>query len=188
MLSKIDKSSGLFVAAAVVFFWIGGALTTFAPPMLDASWARPAPGLKDHASLAQAGDAESALITRGRAIYVREGCWYCHTQQTRTIEADTVRYGWRGVKSPVSTPDEFVYDAPHLFGEILPRFVEVQLYQAILESIASEHSARMVAMRNATDNAKDLTRDLTLSYNKTRQANITKEVSEIASGAAALAE
>jgi len=72
--------------------------------------------------------------------------------------------------------------------ELLPRFVEVQLYQAILESIASEHSARMVAMRNATDNAKDLTRDLTLSYNKTRQSNITKEVSEIASGAAALAE
>jgi F-type H+-transporting ATPase subunit gamma len=72
--------------------------------------------------------------------------------------------------------------------ELLPRFVEVQLYQAILESIASEHSARMVAMRNATDNAKDLTRDLTLSYNKTRQANLTQEVSEIASGAAALAE
>ena len=75
-----------------------------------------------------------------------------------------------------------------VLNELLPRFVEVQLYQAILESIASEHSARMVAMRNATDNAKDLTRDLTLSYNKTRQANITKEVSEIASGAAALAE
>ena len=75
-----------------------------------------------------------------------------------------------------------------VLGELLPRFVEVQLYQAILESIASEHSARMVAMRNATDNAKDLTRDLTLSYNKTRQANITKEVAEIASGAAALAE
>ncbi|MGC9040225.1 MAG: ATP synthase F1 subunit gamma [Roseiflexus castenholzii] len=71
---------------------------------------------------------------------------------------------------------------------LLPRFVEVQLYQAVLEAIASEHSARMVAMRNATDNAKELQRDLTLSYNKTRQANITKEVSEIASGAAALAE
>jgi F-type H+-transporting ATPase subunit gamma len=71
---------------------------------------------------------------------------------------------------------------------LLPRFVEVQLYQAVLESIASEHSARMVAMRNATNNAKDLVRDLTLSFNKARQAGITKEVSEIASGAAALAE
>jgi F-type H+-transporting ATPase subunit gamma len=79
-------------------------------------------------------------------------------------------------------------DREEVLRELLPRFVEVQLYQAILESIASEHSARMVAMRNATDNAKDLTRDLTLSYNKTRQANITKEVAEIASGAAALAE
>ena len=70
--------------------------------------------------------------------------------------------------------------------QLLPRFVEVQLYQSILEAIASEHSARMVAMRNATDNAKDLRREYTLSLNKTRQANITKEVSEIAAGTAAL--
>lgn len=90
-----------------------------------------------------------------------------------------------------STEKKFAYnyepDEDEVLRQLLPRFVEVQLYQALLESIASEHSARMVAMRNATDNAKELTRDLTLSYNKTRQANITKEVSEIASGAAALA-
>ena len=98
---------------------------------------------------------------------------------------------------PVEPPNEpaekqvdYTYEPSQeeVLHELLPRFVEVQLYQAILESIASEHSARMVAMRNATDNAKELTRDLTLSYNKTRQANITKEVSEIASGAAALAD
>lgn len=69
---------------------------------------------------------------------------------------------------------------------LLPRFVEIQLYQAMLESIASEHSARMVAMRNASDNARDLVSDLTLSYNKARQAQITREVSEIAAGANAL--
>ncbi len=69
---------------------------------------------------------------------------------------------------------------------LLPRFVEVQIYQALLESIASEHSSRMVAMRNATDNARDLVRELTLTYNKVRQAQITREVSEIAAGAAAL--
>lgn len=69
---------------------------------------------------------------------------------------------------------------------LLPRFVEVQIYQALLESIASEHSSRMVAMRNATDNARDLVRELTLTYNKARQAQITREVSEIAAGAAAL--
>ncbi len=73
-----------------------------------------------------------------------------------------------------------------LLKALLPRYVEVQLYQALLESKASEHSARMVAMRNATDNANELVDELTLTYNKLRQANITKEIIEIASGAAAL--
>jgi F-type H+-transporting ATPase subunit gamma len=82
----------------------------------------------------------------------------------------------------------FEPDQDVVLKELLPRFAEVQIYQSVLESIASEHSARMVAMRNATDNAKELRRELTLTYNKTRQANITKEVSEIASGAAALAD
>lgn len=69
-----------------------------------------------------------------------------------------------------------------VLNALLPRYVEVQLYQAILESIASEHSARMIAMRNATDNAKELVRDLTLSANKARQAAITKELAEISAG------
>jgi F-type H+-transporting ATPase subunit gamma len=73
-----------------------------------------------------------------------------------------------------------------VLGALLPRFIEVQIYQALLESIASEHSSRMVAMRNATDNARDLVRELTLTMNKARQAQITREVSEIAAGAAAL--
>lgn len=116
MLKKIDKSSLLFAAAAVIFFWIGGLLTTLAPPMLDKSWAKPLPGVKNYAALAAQGDPEARKILEGRSIYVSEGCWYCHTQQTRTLEADTVRSGWRGVRSPVSTPDEFVYDEPHMFG------------------------------------------------------------------------
>lgn len=70
--------------------------------------------------------------------------------------------------------------------DLLPRFVEIQIYQAMLESIASEHSARMVAMRNASQNAKDLVQDLTLSLNKARQAQITNEVAEISAGAAAV--
>ncbi|HRA49167.1 MAG TPA: ATP synthase F1 subunit gamma, partial [Thermomicrobiales bacterium] len=69
---------------------------------------------------------------------------------------------------------------------LLPRYVEVQVYQAMLDSIASEHSARMVAMHSASDNAKELGQDLTLSLNKARQAQITREVSEIAAGAEAL--
>jgi F-type H+-transporting ATPase subunit gamma len=74
-----------------------------------------------------------------------------------------------------------------VLGELLPRFVEMQVYHAILEAIASEQSARMVAMRNATDNATELVQDLTLAYNKARQEAITKEILDIAGGAAALA-
>jgi F-type H+-transporting ATPase subunit gamma len=68
----------------------------------------------------------------------------------------------------------------------VPRFTELQVYQAILESIASEHSARMVAMRNATDNAKTLVDTLTLIRNKGRQSAITSELLDIAGGAEAL--
>ena len=69
--------------------------------------------------------------------------------------------------------------------QLLPRFIEMQIYEAILESAASEQSARMVAMKNATDNALDIQRELTLTYNKVRQANITREMIEIATGAQA---
>lgn len=83
---------------------------------------------------------------------------------------------------------EYIFEpsAPEILSELLPRYVEVQVYQALLETIASEHSARMIAMRNATDNAKELIASLTLSYNKARQAAITKEIAEIAVGAGAL--
>ena len=74
-----------------------------------------------------------------------------------------------------------------VLNDLLPRYVEVQLYQTILEGLASEHSARMVAMRSASDNAKEIQQELTLSYNKARQAQITREVSEIAAGANAMA-
>ncbi len=70
--------------------------------------------------------------------------------------------------------------------QLLPRYVQVLVYQAMLDAIASEHSARMVAMRNASDNARDIVHDLTLTYNKARQAQITREVSEIAAGAEAM--
>jgi F-type H+-transporting ATPase subunit gamma len=73
-----------------------------------------------------------------------------------------------------------------VLGALLPRFVEMQLYHAVLESIASEQSARMVAMRSATDNANELIEDLTLMYNKARQESITRELLDITGGAAAL--
>lgn len=74
-----------------------------------------------------------------------------------------------------------------VLGELLPRFVEMEVYHAVLESIASEQSARMVAMRNATDSANELIEELTLMYNKARQESITKELLDITGGAAALA-
>jgi F-type H+-transporting ATPase subunit gamma len=75
-----------------------------------------------------------------------------------------------------------------IMDEIVPRFTALQVYQAILESLASEHAARMVAMRNATDNAIDLVGDLQLQYNKARQQTITNDLLDIAGGAEALAK
>jgi len=69
--------------------------------------------------------------------------------------------------------------------QLLPRYVATRLYQAVLEAKASEESSRMVAMKNATENAEDLIEDLTLAYNKVRQDNITREMIEIATGAQA---
>jgi F-type H+-transporting ATPase subunit gamma len=69
--------------------------------------------------------------------------------------------------------------------QLLPRYVATRLYQAVLEAKASEESSRMVAMKNATENAEDLIEDLTLEYNKVRQTNITREMIEIATGAQA---
>jgi F-type H+-transporting ATPase subunit gamma len=85
---------------------------------------------------------------------------------------------------------EYIYepDPGSLLDSILPRFTELQVYQAYLEAKASEESARMVAMRNATENANTLIDDLTLTYNKARQDAITKELLDIAGGAEALAQ
>jgi F-type H+-transporting ATPase subunit gamma len=83
---------------------------------------------------------------------------------------------------------EYIYepDAASIYEALLPRYVNVQVYQALLETIASFYSAQMVAMKNATDNANELIQDLTLTYNKARQASITTEILEVVSGAEAL--
>jgi len=82
---------------------------------------------------------------------------------------------------------QFVFEpSPAAFLQaLLPRYVATRVFQAVLEAKASEESSRMVAMKNATENAEELIEDLTLSYNKVRQANITREMVEIASGAQA---
>jgi F-type H+-transporting ATPase subunit gamma len=80
---------------------------------------------------------------------------------------------------PVDT-FEFEPDEKSVLGALLPHSLNFQMHQILLEAKASEHSARMVAMKNATDNAQQLIKDLTLEYNKLRQSNITKELLEIA--------
>lgn len=83
--------------------------------------------------------------------------------------------------------NQFIFEpnAGAVLEQLLPRYVATRLFQAVLESKASEESSRMVAMKNATENAEELIEDLTLSYNKVRQSNITREMIEIASGAQA---
>jgi len=93
-------------------------------------------------------------------------------------------------RGPQGTPTivEYIYepDPRTILDTVLPRFTELQVYQALLESLASEHSARMVAMRNATENANELLGDLTLTYNRARQEAITREMLDIVGGAEAL--
>ncbi len=91
--------------------------------------------------------------------------------------AEKTQYGWDYIYEP---------DAPTVIDDLLTRYIEALVYQAVAENMASEQSARMVAMKAATDNAGTLIGELKLIYNKTRQAAITKELSEIVSGAAAI--
>ncbi|MCA0177097.1 MAG: F0F1 ATP synthase subunit gamma [Proteobacteria bacterium] len=91
--------------------------------------------------------------------------------------AEEAAYGWDYLYEP---------DAATVIDELLKRYVEALIFQAVAENMASEQSARMVAMKAATDNAGNLINELKLIYNKTRQAAITKELSEIVSGAAAV--
>jgi F-type H+-transporting ATPase subunit gamma len=92
-------------------------------------------------------------------------------------ESTTADHGWDYIYEP---------DAQTVIDELLQRYVEGLVYQGVAESMASEQSARMVAMKAASDNAKKVIGELQLVFNKTRQAAITKEISEIVGGAAAV--
>jgi F-type H+-transporting ATPase subunit gamma len=92
-------------------------------------------------------------------------------------KASGTQHGWDYIYEP---------DAQTVIDDLLVRYVEALVYQALAENMASEHAARMVAMKAATDNAGNVIAELKLVYNKTRQAAITKELSEIVSGAAAI--
>jgi len=97
-------------------------------------------------------------------------------QQDKSSEVESVH--WDYLYEPDSAKD--------LLTMLLVRYIESQVYQAVVENIACEQGARMIAMKNATDNAKDIIKELQQAYNKARQAGITREISEIVAGAAAL--
>lgn len=97
-------------------------------------------------------------------------------------------YAASDVSSPLLRRTACVFEpsVEEVIQAIIPRMLDIQIFQAVLESEASEHSARMLAMHNATENASDLLSDLHLTYNQVRQAGITQEIAEISSGRAAL--
>ena len=87
-----------------------------------------------------------------------------------------------------TTPVDYIYepDKEDIIKELIPKSLKIQIYKAVLDSFVAEHGARMTAMHKATDNATGMIRDLTLQYNKARQATITNQILEVVSGAEAL--
>ena len=100
--------------------------------------------------------------------------------ETKEVDEAAAKFGTAQV--------DYIYEQPpdQLFREILPKYISIQIFHALLESVAAEHAARMTAMDSATNNASDMIDSLTLLMNRVRQAKITKEIIEIVSGAAAL--
>jgi F-type H+-transporting ATPase subunit gamma len=155
-------------------------------------------GQKLLATFTQLGDqpAYMDLIGIARAVMdsymtgVMDECWLVYPTFVNTLVQRPVVEELLPIQPSerVAKPLDYIYepDPAEILGDLLPRYVEVSIYQAVLETIASEHSARMIAMRNATENANDLVQSLTLSYNKARQAAITREVIEIAAAAEAM--
>jgi F-type H+-transporting ATPase subunit gamma len=144
------------------------------------------PGLNDAAAIAQV--AVDAFI-KGEVDVV----YLVYAKFVNTVTQVPTVVKLLPVEPPTDEGDEkknveYIYepDPQSLFESLLPRYVDIQVYQAMLESLASQWSAQMVAMKNATDSAKDLLEDLKLTYNKARQASITTQILEVVSGAEAL--
>jgi F-type H+-transporting ATPase subunit gamma len=135
---------------------------------------------------------QSYIAEQVDAIYLLYSEFRSAIQQRIVLEKIlpvTPKKAGEGEEAPKGpTAVEYIYEPSEveILGKILPMYVEVQIYRALLESVASEFGARMTAMENATNNARDMIEKLTLVYNKARQASITKELIEIVSGAEAL--
>jgi len=115
-------------------------------------------------------EAQKAAISAGVGMRSSEG---------REIDVAAAKFA--------TAPVDYIYEQPpaELFNDLLPKYVGIQIFHALLESVAAEHAARMTAMESATNNATDMIDSLTLAMNRARQAKITKEIIEIVSGAAA---
>jgi F-type H+-transporting ATPase subunit gamma len=113
---------------------------------------------------------------------------YVNTLRQEPVARDLLPIAPAVPETPMAADYIFEPDAETVLSEVLRGLTELQILQAIYESIASEQSARMVAMRNATDSANDLIGELTLTYNKVRQESITTELIDIVGGASALAQ
>lgn len=144
------------------------------------------PGLNDAAAISQvAMDA----FTRGEVDVV----YLVYAKFVNTVTQVPTAIKLLPVEPPTDEGDEtksveYIYEPnpQSLFEALLPRYVDLQVYQAMLESLASQWSAQMVAMKNATDSARELLDDLNLTYNKARQTSITTQILEVVSGAEAL--
>jgi F-type H+-transporting ATPase subunit gamma len=144
------------------------------------------PGLNDASAIAQV--AVDAFI-KGEVDVV----YLVYPRFINTVTQTPTTIKLLPVEPPATEEDEkskveYIYEpnAQSLFAALLPRYVDLQVYQALLESLASQWSAQMIAMKNATDSANELLDDLKLTYNKARQASITTQILEIVAGAEAL--
>ncbi|MFL5626553.1 MAG: ATP synthase F1 subunit gamma [Ktedonobacteraceae bacterium] len=141
------------------------------------------PGLNDASAIAQVavdaflkGEVDAVYLVYARFVNTV-------TQQPTTVQLLPVQPPSKEENAEQKTV-EYIYepDARTIFEALLPRYVDVQVYQTLLEAVASFYSAQMVAMKNATDSAQDLVQDLTLTYNKARQAAITMQILEVVAG------
>jgi F-type H+-transporting ATPase subunit gamma len=124
---------------------------------------------------------EMKLEDKKRALEAAKGAGVSiRPADTREVDARAAAFA--------TAPVDYIYEQPpqELFRALLPKYVGIQIFHALLESVAAEHAARMTAMESATSNASDIVDSLTLAMNRARQAKITREIIEIVSGAAAL--
>ena len=147
-------------------------------------------GVFEDLSVDKAGEIGRYIVEDYTSLHL-DACYLVYNEFKSAISQQVVIEPFLPIKPMVLAEDQlgdFIYEPNQqaLLDNLLPMYVEVEIYRALLESVASEHGARMTAMDSATNNASDMIDRLTLQYNRARQAAITKELMEIIGGAEAL--